>query len=67
MPLADKAYIETRHIQKREAGSLYFRRGSRGDSFFKIAKSTVKNFFPVINVRYKEELFVTCVDGKGQS
>jgi len=39
--------------------------GSDRDDFFENAKAIVKNFFAVIDVRYKGELFCSGVDAKG--
>ena len=50
---------------KKIPGAFILVEGSTRRDFFENAKSIVKNFFAVINVQYKKELFCPGIDEKG--
>lgn len=60
-------HIYKRDIYKRNRiGGFISVQASKKRDFFNNAKAIVKNFFSVINVNYKEELFCPGVDEKGE-
>ena len=60
-------YVFKRKIfKKKKVGAFISVEASRKKDFFDNAKAIVKNFFKVINVDYKDELFCTGIDEKGE-
>ncbi len=51
---------------KKKEGYLLVVTGQRKNRFFKNVKETVKMFFNILNIEYKDELFVAGVNRKGE-
>ena len=61
-----KSEIRNQKSDARKPGALILVEASKRESFLDNAKSIVKNFFATAGIGYKEELFCTGVDDKGE-